>query len=98
MVAKIASDIDKPDGLVEVSQDKTFDFLWPLDIGKISGLGKKSKVVFNNLGIKTIGDLAKKSLEEVEQILGKNGGYFWALANGIDDRDVETEQEAKINK
>lgn len=95
MVAKIASDIDKPDGLVEVSQDKTFDFLWPLDIGKISGLGKKSKVVFNNLGIKTIGDLAKKSLEEVEQILGKNGGYFWALANGIDDRDVETEQEAK---
>jgi len=95
MVAKIASDIDKPDGLVEVAQDKVLDFLWPLDIGKISGLGKKSKVIFNNLGIKTIGDLVKKSLGEVEQILGKNGGYFWELANGIDEREVETEEESK---
>ena len=95
MVAKIASEIRKPNGLVEVSQNKVLDFLWPLDIDKISGLGKKSKVIFNNLGIKTIGDLAKKDLGEVERILGKNGEYFWALANGIDDREVETEEEAK---
>ena len=95
MVAKIASDIDKPDGLIEVKQDKVLDFLWPLDIDKIWGLGKKSKVIFNNLGIKTIGDLAKKDLKEVEQILGKNGEYFWTLANGIDEREVETEEEAK---
>ncbi len=95
MVAKIASDIDKPDGLVEVKCGKVLDFLWPLDIDKIWGLGKKSKVVFNNLGIKTIGDLAKKDLEEVEEILGKNGEYFWALANGIDEREVETEEETK---
>ena len=95
MVAKIASDIDKPDGLVLVSQDKVLDFLWPLDIDKIWGLGKKSKVIFNNLGIKTIGDLAKKDLGEVEQVLGKNGEYFWTLANGIDEREVETEEETK---
>ncbi len=95
MVAKIASDIDKPDGLIEVKQDKVLDFLWPLDIDKIWGLGKKSKVIFNNLGIKTIGDLAKKDLKEVEEILGKNGEYFWALANGIDEREVETEEETK---
>lgn len=95
MVAKIASDIKKPDGLVIVSQDKVLDFLWPLDIDKIWGLGKKSKVIFNDLGIKTIGDLAKKDLGEVERILGKNGEYFWALANGIDEREVETEEEAK---
>jgi len=95
MVAKIASDIRKPDGLVVVSQGKVLDFLWPLDIDKIWGLGKKSKVIFNNLGIRTIGDLAKKDLKEIEQILGKNGEYFWTLANGIDEREVETEEEAK---
>lgn len=95
MVAKIASDIDKPDGLVIVGQGEVLDFLWPLDIDKIWGLGKKSKVIFNDLGIKTIGDLAKKDLKEVESILGKNGAYFWTLANGIDERGVETEEEAK---
>jgi len=95
MVAKIASDIDKPDGLVIVSEDKVLDFLWPLDIDKIWGLGKKSKVIFNDLGIKTIGDLANKDLKQVEQILGKNGEHFWALANGIDEREIETEGEAK---
>lgn len=95
MVAKIASDIRKPDGLVEVGQGKVLDFLWPLEIDKIWGLGKKSKVIFNNLGIKTVGDLAKRDLKEVEEILGKNGEYFWTLANGIDEREVETEEEAK---
>lgn len=95
MVAKIASDIKKPDGLVVVNQGKVLDFLWPLDIDKIWGLGKKSKVIFNDLGIKTIGDLAKMDLGEVERILGKNGEYFWALANGIDERGVEIEEEAK---
>ncbi|MFH1519963.1 MAG: DNA polymerase IV [Candidatus Omnitrophota bacterium] len=95
MAAKIASDINKPDGLVEVSQDKLVDFLWPLDIGKIWGLGKKSKLIFNNLGIKTIGDLAKKDLKAVEALLGKNGEYFWVLAQGIDERQVEVEDETK---
>ena len=95
MAAKIASDINKPDGLVEVSQDKLLDFLRPLDIDKIWGLGKKSRVIFNNLGIKTIGDLAKKDLREVEAALGRNGEYFWALARGIDEREVETEEEVK---
>lgn len=95
MVAKIASDIDKPDGLVEVAQEKLLDFLWPLDIGKIWGLGKKSKEVLNNLGIITIGDLAKKSHEEIEALLGKNGEHFWTLAKGIDEREVEVFDEAK---
>ncbi|MCK4520033.1 MAG: DNA polymerase IV [Candidatus Omnitrophica bacterium] len=95
MAAKIASEVNKPDGLVEVAGDKLLDFLWPLDIGKIWGLGEKSKVVFNSLGIKTIGDLAKKDLREVEDALGKNGEYFWILANGIDERGVEASEEAK---
>lgn len=95
MAAKIASDLRKPDGLVVVNPEKVLDFLWPLDIGKIWGLGSKSRNVLNDLGIRTIGDLAKKELKAVEEVLGKNGGYFWALANGIDDREVEVEDEIK---
>lgn len=95
MAAKIASDIDKPDGLVEVTQDKLLDFIWPLDIDKIWGLGKKSKIIFNNLGIRTIGDLAGKDLKEVEALFGKNGRLFWTLANGVDEREVESDMEAK---
>lgn len=95
MVAKIASDIDKPDGLVEITKDGLLDFLWPLDIDKIWGLGKKSKQILNNLGVITIGDLAKKTQGEVEALLGKNGEHFWALANGIDEREVEVFDQAK---
>ncbi|MFH1996110.1 MAG: DNA polymerase IV [Candidatus Omnitrophota bacterium] len=95
MAAKIASDIDKPDGLVEVSQEGLLDFLWPLDVGKIWGLGKKSKILFNNMGIRTIGDLARMNVKDVEAVFGKNGEHFWALANGIDERTVEPDTEAR---
>lgn len=95
MAAKIASDLEKPDGLVEVKEDKLLEFLWPLDIGKIWGLGKKSKVALNNIGINTIGDLAKTNPKRLEDIFGKNGEYFWQLANGIDQREVETEEGIK---
>ena len=95
MVAKIASDLDKPDGLVEVNKEQLLDFLWPLNIDKIWGLGKKTKEVMDEFGISTIGDLAKKKPEQLSDILGKNGIYFWQLAHGIDDREVESDTETK---
>ena len=95
MAAKIASDLQKPDGLVVVTKERLLDFLWPLDVGKIWGLGPKAKAVLNNMGIRTIGDLAKTNLEKLEDIFGSNGEYFWQLANGIDEREVETEEEVK---
>jgi len=95
MAAKIASDLDKPDGLVEVTEVGLLDFLWPLDIDKIWGLGKKSKILLNNMEIKTIGELARTDLRKIEEVFGKNGEYFWQLANGIDERVVETEEEVK---
>jgi len=95
MAAKIASDLEKPDGLVEVSKKGLLDFLWPLSVGKIWGLGKKSQLTLHKMGIRTIGGLAKTDLEMIREVFGKNGEYFWQLANGIDESKVETMEEIK---
>jgi len=95
MAAKIASDLGKPDGFIEVTQEGLLDFLWPLDISKIWGLGKKTEAVLNNMGVETIGDLAKMDVKKLIDVFGKNGAGLWQLANGIDERVVETETEAK---
>lgn len=95
MAAKIASDLKKPDGLVEVKRENLLDFLWPLDAGLLWGLGKKAKAALNESGIITIGDLAKTDVREIIKLFGKNGVAFWHLANGMDDRGIEAEREAK---
>jgi DNA polymerase IV len=95
MAAKIASDLKKPDGMVEVTQEGLLDFLWPLEVRRIWGLGQKGVSVLNDMGIKTIGDLAKRGLREMIGVFGKNGEEFWKLANGIDQRGVEGEGQTK---
>ena len=94
-VAKIASDLKKPDGLVIVEEDGIKDFLAPLPIAKLWGVGKKTQPIFHNYGINTIGDLANCSRDEIIQIFGKPGFHYWNLANGIDERDVITHSAAK---
>jgi nucleotidyltransferase/DNA polymerase involved in DNA repair len=91
MAAKIASDAGKPDGLIEVGEDRLFDFLWPMDVDRIPGLGRKTKVVLADIGIVTIGDLAKADADRLIKLLGKNGLYLWGLACGIDRRKVQPE-------
>ena len=95
MAAKIASDLKKPDGFVEVTKDGLVDFLWPLDISKMWGLGKKTEPILRGMGINTIGDIARTDIRKISNILGKNGIHFWYLARGIDERSVTTESEAK---
>ncbi len=95
MAAKVASDLNKPDGFVEVSEEGLLDFLWPLDISKMWGLGRKAAAILRKKGINTIGDIAKKDIEDMAAMLGKNGVRFWNLANGIDEREVDTEPEVK---
>lgn len=95
IAAKIASDLKKPDGLVEVKPENLKDFLWPLDAGKIWGLGKKSRLLLNEQGIITIGDLARADMRKIIDLFGKNGLYFWKLANCIDTEEVQTGKEAK---
>jgi len=95
MVAKIASDLCKPDGLLQVEQEKLLDFLCPLPIEKIWGVGPKTKTALNRLGILTIGELARTPLETLVDMFGEHGAHLYNLANGIDKRDVELSDEVK---
>lgn len=95
MAAKIASDLGKPDGLIEVGRSGLGDFLRPQEIKVIWGLGPKAQERLLAMGIRTVGELADRDPGELEARLGRNGRYFWQAANGIDDREVESEGEAK---
>jgi DNA polymerase-4 len=95
IVAKVASDHSKPDGLVEVPAGQEADFLAPLPIGKLPGIGKKTEQVLKGLGITTLGELAGMPLPAMKNRLGPFGEELQRLARGIDDRDVLPPAEAK---
>jgi DNA polymerase-4 len=95
MAAKIASDLKKPDGFVEVPQEGLLDFLRPLETRRLWGLGPKTAAALAGIGVNTIGDLAGRDPAEMERMFGANGLHLLRLANGIDDRGVVTEGEAK---
>jgi DNA polymerase-4 len=94
-VAKVASDLQKPDGLVIVEENRVKEFLSPLEISRLWGVGQKTLPLLQNLGIRTIGDLARYSLKELTERFGKSGLHFWRLANGIDEREIESEVRTK---
>jgi len=95
MAAKIASGLKKPDGLVEVKKEKLLDFLWPLEVDRLWGVGEKTRAVLNRMGIRTIADLARTAKEELVNTFGRNGEWFWEMAQGIDESEVETAREIK---
>ena len=86
--AKIASDFQKPDGLTYVDPEHTKEFLAPLSISKISGVGKKTEQKLNELGIRTIGDLAAYSPKALYKRFGKPGVWVWAIANAEEKLEV----------
>ena len=94
-VAKIASDMQKPDGLTIVLEGKVKEFLEPLPIEKLWGVGKATRKILAHLGVKTIGDLVPLSSELLERKLGKQGLHLYLLAKGVDEREVEPEREVK---
>jgi DNA polymerase-4 len=95
LVAKIASDINKPDGLTIVPVGKEKEFLAPLPIKRLWGVGKKTHETLSLLGVHTIGDIASLSEKLLEQKFGKQGISLRRKALGLDNRDVETEHETK---
>jgi DNA polymerase-4 len=95
LVAKVASDESKPDGLIEVPRGGEADFLAPLAIGKLPGVGKRTEDVLRGLGIRTIGDLAKKSRQAVESRFGAFGELLHAYASGTDPSEIVPPGEAK---
>lgn len=88
VVAKVASDYSKPDGLVEVLAGEEATFLAPLPVGDLPGIGKKTEEILKGLGIKTIGALARLPASALKSRFGIYGEMLHSFANGIDDRKV----------
>jgi DNA polymerase-4 len=94
-VAKIASDMEKPDGLTAVPADKVREFLDPLPIEKMWGVGKMTRTALSRLSIHTFKDLRQTPVGVLEKKFGKHGIHMHQLARGIDQRDVVTIHDVK---
>ncbi|MCK4560368.1 MAG: DNA polymerase IV [Calditrichia bacterium] len=88
-IANIASDLEKPKGIVNVPAGKEKEFLSPLPVDALPGVGRMAKEKLTDLGIFTVGQLALFSKLLLEQLFGKNGKKLWDLANGNDPREVK---------
>jgi len=95
VVAKIAAEQCKPDGLLEIANGEEHSFLAPLPIAKLPGIGKKTEGILNGLGVNTIGQLANMPLSTLKGKFGVLGELLHRHANGIDDRQVEPPAAAK---
>lgn len=94
-LAKMASDMDKPDGLFVIPYGKEKEILAPLPIRKLWGVGRVTEKKLVKVGIETIGDLQRTMINQLYPILGKQAEVFKKLSLGIDNRPVEAERTAK---
>ena len=94
-LAKIASYLRKPDALVVVDPQRIQEFLDPLAVGRLWGVGRVTGGVLENLGIHTIGDLRRLDQAALAAHFGSHGEHFWNLAHGIDERPVVPDREAR---
>ena len=88
-IAKVASDMNKPDGITVITPDMADEFIDRLPIRKFFGVGKVTEEKMLNLGIKTGADLKKFKKDQLIHLFGKSGSYFYNTAQGNDDRPVE---------
>lgn len=94
-LAKVASDLQKPDGFVVVRDSEVLSFLESLPVKRIWGVGSKCEAKFARMGIKTIGQIRQLSLKQLQSSFGVNAQHFWNLARGIDSRSVVPDRVAK---
>jgi len=94
-LAKIASDINKPDGLFILPPGKAEEFIDRLEIKKFFGVGKVTAKKMNDLGIYYGSDLKLVTKHELIRLFGKAGSYYYDVARGIDDRPVMPDRERK---
>lgn len=94
-IAKVASDLDKPDGLVRIDADDVERVLWPMPAARIPGLGPASDAKLKRLGVRTIGDLARCDRAWLVDEFGSYGERLHDLAHGRDDRPVTPDRDAK---
>ena len=94
-LAKIASDINKPNGMKVIPPEDVLDFLNDLSIRKFFGVGQATAKKMERIGVHTGGDLRRFSKEELVFHFGKSGHFFYDICRGIDDREVGRRSERK---
>jgi DNA polymerase IV (DinB-like DNA polymerase) len=95
LVAKIASDYQKPDGLTVVTEEEAEKFLAPLPVRKLLWVGRKTEQKLRAMGIKTIGDLARHDPTVLAETFGVIGTQLYLMAHGIDKSEVEEQRQIK---
>jgi DNA polymerase IV (DinB-like DNA polymerase) len=95
LIAKVASDYQKPDGLTLVKQSDAEDFLAPLPVRRLLWVGRKTEAKLKKMGVNTIGDLARYDPTVLVDTFGVMGAQMHLMARGIDRSDVETRTEVK---
>jgi DNA polymerase-4 len=94
-LAKLASDLGKPDGFVVLPPERVLGFLEPLPVGRLWGVGAKGEKRLHGLGVHTVGQLAALPERVLADHFGATGRHLWQLAHGQDDRAVVPDREAK---
>jgi DNA polymerase-4 len=94
-LAKLASDMHKPDGLTIIRREDVRRLLDPMPVGKLWGIGPKTASRLSDIGIKTVADLLRAPLEVLVDRLGTDAEHYRNLALGMDDRPVVSDREAK---
>ena len=96
LLAKIASDMQKPDGLTLLSGNDIEERIWPLPVRKLWGVGPKTEMYLKGIGINTVGQLASMSIETLGEHFGKSyGNYLHEASRGIDESPLVTHWEPK---
>lgn len=93
LLAKMASDFEKPDKIHTLWNEEIPSKMWPLKVNELLMVGRKSIPKLEKMGIKTIGDLAHSDKEKIYKVFGKFGKMIWEYANGIDNSPVNYTQE-----
>lgn len=94
-LAKLASDLEKPDGLAVITTENAHAILAPLPVGKLWGVGDVTRKLLESHGLKTIGNIQGAGAATLRSLLGNQADHLHRLSLGMDERDVETESEAK---
>ena len=93
LLAKMASDFEKPNKVHTLWEEEIPEKMWKLPVGELFMVGRKSIPKLQKMGIKTIGDLAHSSQQQMIRVFGKYGKMIWEYANGIDLAEVKYEKE-----
>lgn len=91
LIAKLASDLSKPDGCLVVRPGAEAAFLRPLPVGRLPGVGPHTQQRLARDGITTVADLVARGPLELQRLYARSGAWLWRMANGLDDRPVEGE-------